>query len=89
MSFESAIPLNRFAYGRDVDFDLGSRGGSAHGRPSEEKAARKQSVNISEDTLLKVARAKLHRMVDQRLGYDQRGALAGDSVVGSLLSTKA
>lgn len=88
MSFDSAIPVNRVTYGRNVDFDSGSRGGSAQQRRNGE-TGRKQSVNISEDTLLKVARAKLNRMVDQRRGYDQRGLLAGESPVGSLLSAKA
>ena len=88
MSFDSAIPVNRDTYGRNADFDLGHRGGSARQRRDDESAPR-QSVNISEDTLLRVARAKLYRMVDQRRGYDQRGLLAGESYVGSLLSAKA
>lgn len=88
MSFDSAIPVNRIAYGRTVDFDQGSRGGSAY-QGQENRSRSRQSVNISADTLLKVARAKLNRMVDQKRGYDQRGSIAAEATVGSLLSTKA
>lgn len=88
MSFDSAIPLNRIAYGRNDSFDQGARGRAAYDRKDSSSSSR-QSVNISQDTLLKVARAKLNRMVDHRRGYDQRGAIAGEATVGSLLSAKA
>ncbi|MDQ8183366.1 hypothetical protein [Pelagicoccus sp. SDUM812005] len=88
MSFDSAIPVNRVAYGRDESFARDSRGRSAYESP-EERSRSRQSVNISQDTLLKVARAKLNRMVDHRRGYNQQGALMGEATVGSLLSAKA
>lgn len=88
MSFDSAIPVNRVAYGRNDSFDQGSRGGSAQQRREGDSKSR-QTVNISQDTLLRVARAKLGRMVDQRKGYTPQGLLTGEASVGSLLSTKA
>lgn len=88
MSFEDAVPVSRIAYGRDVDFDLGSRAGTGNGAKGRSKE-RRQSVNISEDTLLKVARTKLGRMVDIRRGYNQSGAIEVGPAVGSLLSAKA
>lgn len=88
MSFDSAIPVSRVAYGQSADFDRGSREDGAY-RGSESSAKPRQSVNISQETLLKVARAKLGRMVNQKIGYDQRGLLGSESYVGSLLSTKA
>jgi hypothetical protein len=88
MSFDSAIPVNRIAYGRNDRFGQESGGSSAH--PTRDNGSEsRQSVNISQDTLLKVARAKLGRMVDHRAAYNQRGALAGEASVGSLLSAKA
>ncbi|MBD5781837.1 hypothetical protein IEN85_20215 [Pelagicoccus sp. NFK12] len=88
MSFDSAIPVNRIAYGRNESFGHESRGRSAY-ESKEERSGSRQTVNISQDTLLKVARAKLGRMVDARRGYNQHGLLAGEPTVGSLLSTKA
>lgn len=88
MSFDSAIPVNRIAYGRDEGFDRGSRGGIAYGR-GEESPKSRQSVNISQDSVLKAARAKLNRMVDQKRAYGPGGAMASAPPVGSLLSTKA
>lgn len=88
MSFDSAIPVNRVAYGRNDSFAQGARGDATYDR-REQGSSSRQSVNISQDTLLKVARAKLHRMVDHRRGYNQQGAIAGEATVGSLLSAKA
>lgn len=88
MPFDSAIPLNRIAYGRTADFDGSTREESAYRKQEAEHKA-KQSVNISHETMMKVARAKLGRMVSQRSAYDQRGALSTESSVGSLLSAKA
>lgn len=85
MSFESAIPLNRIAYGGVEGFGLGERD-SAFSQPH---GTAKQSVTISEDTLRRVARARLSRAVYQKLAYDQRGAVASEHPVGSLLSVKA
>lgn len=89
MSFEGAKPVNRVTYGRAAEFDLGARqrgGNQASGGRWDES---RQSVNISEDTLMRVARAKLSRMVSHRLGYGPQGALASEPTVGSALSTKA
>ncbi|MBK1880180.1 hypothetical protein [Pelagicoccus mobilis] len=88
MSFDSAIPVNRIVYGQAADFDKGSQEESAYGQ-KEERSAPKQSVNISQETMMKVARAKLGRMVNQKAGYTQRGTLSPTSYVGSLLSAKA
>lgn len=88
MSFEDAVPVSRISYGRDVGFDLGSRGGATYSQKGNGQN-RKQKVNISEDTMLRVARAKLGRMVSTRTGYTQNGAIAFESSVGSLLSAKA
>ncbi len=88
MSFDSAIPVNRVAYGRNDSFGQGASGGATYGNRGQSSSSR-QSVNISQDTLLKVARAKLNRMVDHRRGYNQHGAIAGEASVGSLLSVKA
>lgn len=89
MSFENAIPLNRVAYGRAAEFDLGAHERGGGGRRSAPEGQARQSVNISEDSMMRMARAKLSRMVSLRLGYDQRGAIASEAVVGSLLSAKA
>lgn len=88
MSFDSAIPVNRVAYGQTADFDRGSRKESAY-RRSEGESKAKQSVNISQETMLKVARAKLGRMVSHKTGYNQHGVFSPASEVGTLLSTKA
>ncbi|WP_309023206.1 hypothetical protein [Pelagicoccus sp. SDUM812002] len=88
MSFDSAIPVNRIAYAQNDSFGQESRGQSAF-ESRENNSRSRQSVNISQDTLLKVARAKLGRMVDHRRGYNQQGAIAGEVAVGTLLSTKA
>jgi len=88
MSFDSAIPVNRIAYGQAADFDQGSREERAY-RQKEDHSAPRQSVNISQETMLKVARAKLGRMVNQKMGYNQQGALSAEPSVGSLLSAKA
>lgn len=88
MSFDSAIPVNRIAYGQAADFDNGPREERTY-RQNEERSTPKQSVNISQETMMKVARAKLGRMVNQKMGYNQHGALSPDSYVGSLLSAKA
>ena len=88
MSFDSAIPVNRIAYGRNDSFDQGSRGRGAYGSKDESSWSR-QSVNISQDTLLKVARAKLNRMVDQKRAYGPQGVIAMPQPVGSLFSAKA
>ncbi len=87
MSFDSAIPVNRVAYGRNESFGHESRGRGAY-ESGENSSRSRQSVNISPDTLLKVARAKLNRMVDHRRGYNQQGAIKGEASVGSLLSVK-
>lgn len=88
MSFDSAIPVNRVAYAQNDSFGQESRGHGAY-QPREERSGSRQSVNISPDTLLKVARAKLGRMVDHRAAYNQKGAISNESSVGSLLSAKA
>ncbi len=88
MSFDSAIPVNRVAYARNDSFDQGSRGRSTYDR-REENSNSRQSVNISQDTLLKVARAKLHRMVDHKRGYGPQGAIASEPTIGTLFSEKA
>lgn len=88
MSFDSAIPVNRVAYGRNDSFDQGSRGRGTHERREGTPNSR-QSVNISQDTLLKVARAKLNRMVDHKRGYGPQGAIAAEPTVGTLFSQKA
>lgn len=85
MSFESAIPLNRLTYGGLADFDLGEQSPAS----SRRRIVGKQSVTISEDTLRRVARARLSRAVYQKLAYDQRGAFATEYPVGGLLSAKA
>ena len=85
MSFESAIPLNRFAYGAAADFGLGDPVPA----PSQRRGVGKQSVTISEETLRRVARARLSRAVYQKLAYDRRGAVPAEYPVGGLLSVKA
>lgn len=86
MSFESAIPLNRIAYGADAGFDSSQR---SAGMPRTRSASMKQSVNISEDTMMRLARAKLSRAVSQKLAYNQQGSLGSEYSVGGFLSAKA
>ncbi|MBC2606810.1 hypothetical protein H5P27_12220 [Pelagicoccus albus] len=80
--------VNSITHGRASGFDQEAMGFGTR-RDSNSESGTKQSVNISEETLLKAARAKLSRMVSQKRAYDQRGLLSPETQVGSLLSARA
>lgn len=88
MSFDSAIPLNRVAYGQPHRFDVKQDGRGAQQGPKGETKTR-QSVNISEDTLMRQARSRLSRAVLQKFAYNRTGHFSGEPVVGQMLSVKA
>ncbi len=88
MSFDSAIPINRVAYGQAPRFDVKQDGRGAQQGPKGETKAR-QSVNISEDTLLRQARSRLSRAMLQKAAYNRTGQFSGEPAVGQLLSAKA
>ena len=87
MSFSNAIPLNRVTYSQSSEFsrDSGPRWTRRDGATGKQS---KQSVNISPDTLFRLARHKLSKAVHQKLAYDQRGVLGHEANVGQLLSVK-
>lgn len=60
-------------------------------RPQQEQRSRspRQSVNISEETLLRLARQRLSRAVGSKLSYNSSGAFETEARVGSLLETRA
>ncbi len=86
MAFSNAIPLNRIAYGEAAGFSMKSR---QQWQPRSGDGAPRQSVNISEETMLKIARDKLSRAVGHKLSYNRSGAFAEERPVGQLLSAKA
>lgn len=88
MSFSDAIPLNRVTYSQGSQFSMDSGARWARRENATGKES-KQSVNISPDTLFRLARHKLSKAVHQKLAYDQRGILGREAKVGQLLSVKA
>lgn len=88
MSFDSAIPINRIAQWEQSAPEYGSDRNSMHEGSGSRKGA-KQRVNISRDTLARMARSKLSTMVSQKLAYTRSGAIGGEQSVGQMLSTKA
>lgn len=89
MSFDSAVPINRVAQWEQSGSEYGSDRNSMQGEYGSRKGA-KQRVNISHDTLVRMARSKLSSMVSQKLAYTRSGAIGNsEQTVGQLLSTKA
>ncbi len=89
MSFDSAIPLNRVAYMQQSAPQYRSSDRGMQGDVDRRKNSR-QRVNISQDTLIRIARSRLSRVVDQKLAYNSNGALgARGNLVGQMLSAKA
>lgn len=88
MSFDTAIPVNRIAYGQSPRFDLQSEDRGMRQGSNGSRGA-KQSVNISQDTLLRIAKARLSRAVHSKLAYNSAGRFDAEPLVGQLLSVKA
>ena len=86
MSFANAIPVNRVtsssatyrpAYGANERPRSWSNKGSA------------QSVNISEETLQRIAREKLAKAIKYKIGYTREGTFRMREPVGLKFSAKA
>jgi len=88
MSFEDAVPVSSLGHARVAEHGLDVRRSTA-GSEDKPRSFGRQRVNISEDTLMRKARANLARMVDSRLGYTQTGALSAKRRVGGLFSAEA
>lgn len=88
MPFTDAIPVNRMA-STFTRFDASSRRES-RSRSNVFSAKAKQSVNISKQTMEKVAREKIGNALQMKLAYNRFGAMQSPSLnrVGTQLSVK-
>jgi len=85
MPFHDAIPVNRIA-GAAGGFDAAAR--PAGPRPAREPG--RATVNISEETAMRLAREKLSRAMTRKLAYGAGGEIkATPSRPGALFSAKA
>jgi len=80
MTFTDTTSAHRKAQGR-------SRFGEA-GRYGVESSSR-QSVNISQETMERVAKRKLASAIVGKVGYNRSGAIGGTETIGQHLSAKA
>ncbi len=85
MAFTDAISVNSITYSNS-SFDATAR----KKRVFREWSQRvKMSVNISSDTVYKIARQKLSDAVQTKLTYNQMGAYEPKRVAGQIFSAKA
>lgn len=86
MAFTDAVKLNNVSRGH-ARYGYATPGA----RPQQERrsGSSRQSVNISEETLLRLARQRLSRAVGSKLSYDRSGAFETEARVGSLLDARA
>lgn len=83
MSFETAKSVTPESFSQNFSFMR---------RPQVRYPVReevRQSVNISRDTLAKVAQKKLHNPYAPRMSYGQNGAIERGAPVGQVLSSFA
>jgi|ETNmetMinimDraft_22_1059887.scaffolds.fasta_scaffold47091_1 hypothetical protein len=83
MAFSDAIPVHRKPQGRARFGEAGRYGVVSNANPIG-----RQSVNISRETLDRVAKAKLGGAISSKLGYNRFGSLGQVETVGQHLSTK-
>lgn len=84
MAFADAIPVNRVSHS-SYDFHNSVRKESGRGWSREAK----QSVNISEETVARVARSRLAQALRMKMSYNRYGEFEERLPVGSHLSAKA
>ena len=85
MAFIDAVPVNRITQSQS-SFDTAAK----RDRVRKEMSSRiKQSVNISRDTSLKIARQKLSAAVETKLAYNRLGVYQDKKPSGQILSTRA
>jgi len=85
MPFHDAIPVNRIA-GAAGGFEAAER----RGRPGSAREPGRATVNISEETAMRLAREKLSRAMTRKLAYGAGGEVkATPSMPGTLFSAKA
>ena len=88
MSFTASIPASRISVS-NMRFDASSQERRFKGDGSAQASSAKQTVNISQDTLLRLAKQKLSRAVGKKLTYNSDGYFAETRPVGAFLSTSA
>ena len=87
MPFTDAIPVNRMS-STFTRFDASSRR-EFRSRSNVFSTKAKQSINISKETMAKVAREKLGNALQMKLAYNRFGAMQSSvDRVGSQLSVK-
>ena len=85
MAFIDAIPVNRITQSQS-SFDTAAK----RDRVRKEMSSKvKQSVNISRDTSMKIARQKLSNAVDAKLAYNRLGVYQDKKPSGLVLSVHA
>ena len=87
MPFSDAIPLNSVAQSQPSRFDMGTEREGRRPTTGSSKAPR-QAVNISQETLLRIARSKLSHAVHQKLAYGRDGTFGREETIGQFLSAK-
>ncbi|OUW17016.1 MAG: hypothetical protein CBD18_05755 [Opitutales bacterium TMED158] len=84
MSFTDAIPVQSRSQGRPRFGEAGR-----YGLDSNAGNVGRQTVNISRETMDRVARAKLGGALSSKLAYNRSGSLGQVETIGQHLSTKA
>lgn len=85
MAFTDAISVNRITHSNN-SFDAASRKKRAFREWSQRV---KMSVNISSDTVYKIARQKLSDAVEAKLSYNRLGVYESKRSAGQIFSVKA
>lgn len=85
MTFVDAIPVKSTS-----ESGFGFKG-SMHRNPAKPRAsgAGRQSVNVSRETMVRVAREKLLRAVTSKISYNRFGEFDQAPQTGTLLNVKA
>ncbi|WP_309016867.1 hypothetical protein [Pelagicoccus sp. SDUM812003] len=79
--------MNRFAYPQSSGGE--SVAASQPPKSNRVSASPRQSVNISEETMMRLARSKLARAMTRKLAYNQQGAIESRLPAGSQFSARA
>lgn len=84
MQFSDSIPAHRRSQGRSL-FDEAGR----YRVESGSRAPGRQSVNISQETMDRMAKKKLTNVIASKIAYNRLGAIGEFETVGQHLATKA
>lgn len=84
MTFIDTTSAHRKAQGRSHFGEAGR-----YGVESGSRVSSRQSVNISQETMERVAKRKLASAIVGKVGYNRSGAIGGTETIGQHLSAKA